>query len=147
MSDDSVVVHEMLTRGPPGIFEMPRDFFRVALERNIRTQVDLHCMEACIRAAPELPRLSRCHVNVFPSTLLAVPANRIIDLFPGSSAGRRFCVEISEQQMIGEPSLLRNQVRALQEAGILVAIDDVGFGHSSLETLILLEPDIAEESP
>lgn len=144
LSDGSVVGHEMLTRGPPGIFEMPRDFFRVALERNIRTQVDLHCLKACIHAAAELPQPSRCHVNVFPSTLLDVPARRIVELFPRWSTGRRFCVEISEQQMIGEPSLLRSHVRALQEAGILVAIDDVGFGRSSLETLILLEPDLVK---
>jgi EAL domain-containing protein (putative c-di-GMP-specific phosphodiesterase class I) len=32
----------------------------------------------------------------------------------------------------------------LKQAGILVAIDDVGFGRSSLETLILLEPDLVK---
>ena len=32
----------------------------------------------------------------------------------------------------------------MRQAGILVAIDDVGFGRSSLETLILLEPDLVK---
>ena len=31
---------------------------------------------------------------------------------------------------------------ALKENGILVAIDDLGFGRSSLESLIILEPDL-----
>ena len=33
---------------------------------------------------------------------------------------------------------------ALRSRGIDVALDDVGFGHSSLEALIVLEPDIVK---
>ena len=33
---------------------------------------------------------------------------------------------------------------ALKDAGIQVAIDDVGFGRSSLESLILLEPNLVK---
>ena len=33
---------------------------------------------------------------------------------------------------------------ALRKRGLLVAIDDVGFGRSSLESLIILEPDIVK---
>ena len=29
-------------------------------------------------------------------------------------------------------------------AGIMIALDDYGFGHSSIETLVLLEPDIVK---
>jgi EAL domain-containing protein (putative c-di-GMP-specific phosphodiesterase class I) len=32
----------------------------------------------------------------------------------------------------------------LKEAGICIAIDDVGFGRSCLESLIILEPDIVK---
>jgi EAL domain-containing protein (putative c-di-GMP-specific phosphodiesterase class I) len=145
--DESIVGWEMLSRGPQGIFEMPRDFFRVALEHNILSRVDLQCLAACLRAAPDLPALSCCHINLFPSTLLEVPSERLLELFPRRPAGLRLCIEISEQQLIGEPSVLRGQVRALKAAGILVAIDDVGFGRSSLETLILLEPDLVKIDP
>lgn len=147
LSDESVVGWEMVARGPAGIFEMPRDFFRLALERNILTQVDLNCLRACIRRALELPATSCCHVNVFPSTLLETPLERLVELFAQRSAALRFCIEISEQHLIGEPSLLRDHVRGLKEAGIRVAIDDVGFGRSSLETLILLEPDLVKIDP
>jgi EAL domain-containing protein (putative c-di-GMP-specific phosphodiesterase class I) len=137
----------MFTRRAPGIFEKPRSFFRVALERNILSQVDIGCVKACIRKAAELPRASRCHVNVFPTTLLDVAPERFLELFPHGSTGPGFCIEVSEQQMIGEPSLLRGPTRALKDAGILVAIDDVGFGRSSLETLIHLEPDVVKVDP
>jgi EAL domain-containing protein (putative c-di-GMP-specific phosphodiesterase class I) len=143
LSDGSVIAWEMIPCGPAGVFALPRDFFRLALERNILTQVDLACSRACVLRGRALPA-SCCHVNVFPSTLLETPSERLVELFTQQDGDLRFCVEISEQHFIGEPALLRGQVRALQEAGIRVAIDDVGFGRSSLETLILLEPDLVK---
>ena len=46
--------------------------------------------------------------------------------------------------MIGDPSHLLPEVNLLKEAGISIAIDDLGYGHSSLESLIVLEPDIVK---
>jgi diguanylate cyclase (GGDEF)-like protein len=142
LSDESVVGWELVPRGPAGIFELPRDFFRVALERNILTQVDLRCLDTCVQRARESTASTCWHVNVFPSTVLDTPCERLVDLIAQPSAVARFCIEISEQHFIGEPSLLREHVRTLKAAGIRVAIDHVGFGRSSLETLILLEPDL-----
>jgi EAL domain-containing protein (putative c-di-GMP-specific phosphodiesterase class I) len=81
-------------------------------------------------------------VNVFPTTLLAIPVEHLLEIFPRPLAKDTFCLEISEQQIIGDPSYLVPVVRALRAAGILIAIDDVGFGSSCLESLVLLEPDI-----
>jgi diguanylate cyclase (GGDEF)-like protein len=144
LSDESVVGFEFLSRGPRGGFEMPGTFFRLALECNILTLVDLHCLRACVAAARQLPPEMRCHVNLLPSTLIDMPEERLVELFPPAGGGPRFCVEVGEQQFIGDPSCLRGPVRVLKEAGIHVAIDDVGFGRSSLETLILLEPDVVK---
>ncbi len=144
LPDEKVVGWEFLSRGPSGSFEMPGDFFRLALERNVLTLVDLHCLRACVEAARELPEATRCHVNLFPSTLLDTPEEQLVELFPCEPSGPRYCVEVSEQQFIGDPACLRGPVDALKSAGIQVAIDDVGFGRSSLESLILLEPDLVK---
>jgi diguanylate cyclase (GGDEF)-like protein len=144
LADESVVGWELLSRGPRGSFEMPYDFFRVALERNILTLVDLHCLRACIEASKSLPTGTTCHVNLLPSTMLSTPEERLVELFPPAGGGRKFCVEVSEQQFIGDPACLRGSVRALKRFGVQVAIDDVGFGRSSLETLIILEPDVVK---
>lgn len=86
---------------------------------------------------------SSCHVNLFPSTLIDTPTKRLLQLFLPVE-GRRFCVELSEQQFIGDPAYLREPVRELRAAGIEIAIDDVGFGRSSLEALVGLEPDVVK---
>lgn len=144
LSDEVQVGYELLVRGPAGPFEMPYDFFRVAIENNILTRVDLLCMKTCLLGAELLERGSRFDVNLFPSTIIDTPIERLISMFPLEKNLGTFCVEISEQQFIGDPSYLKEHTAALQKAGVLVAIDDVGFGRSSLESLILLEPDVVK---
>ncbi len=144
LSDEVQVGYELLIRGPIGPFQMPYDFFRIAIESNILTRVDLRCMKTCIAAAQYLERGSKFDVNIFPSTIIDTPIDRLIEMFPLDKELGTFCVEISEQQFIGDPSYLKEHVAALKKAGVQVAIDDVGFGRSSLESLILLEPDVVK---
>ena len=144
LADEQKVGYELLSRGPAGAFEMPYDFFRIAIENNILSRVDLRCLNACIEAAKHLEPGSRFDVNLFPSTILDTPIDRLVALFPEDKNIGTFCVEISEQQFIGDPSYLKEHTAAFKKAGILVAIDDVGFGRSSLESLILLEPDVVK---
>ncbi len=144
LEDEVKVGYELLTRGPIGAFEMPYDFFRVAIENNILTRVDLRCLKACVVAASSLEAGMRYDVNLFPSTIIDTPIDRLLTLFPEDKTIGTFCVEISEQQFIGDPSYLKEHTAALKKAGVLVAIDDVGFGRSSLESLILLEPDVVK---
>jgi len=146
LPDEKLVGYEILSRGPEGAFEMPDDLFRVSVEHNLLTIVDLRCLKTCLAATinPKFDHKARFHVNLFPSTIIDTPIDRLMTLFPTDSKNGRFCVEISEQQFIGDPTYLRDHVHELTKRGVLVAIDDVGFGRSSLESLIILEPDIVK---
>jgi EAL domain-containing protein (putative c-di-GMP-specific phosphodiesterase class I) len=84
------------------------------------------------------------HVNLFPSTLLNVAPDRIIPLLERGGSEHRVCVELSEQQFMGDPAFLRPMIQELRRAGYRIGLDDVGFGRSSVEALILLEPDIVK---
>ncbi len=142
LADETAVGYEFLSRYADGVFEMPENFFRVCAEQNVLTLVDHHCLRAAVRTATTLHERARFHINLFPSTLIAIPTEHLLASFPQPIPPRTFCVEISEQQIIGDPSYLREPVETLRNAGLLIAIDDVGFGNSCLESLILLEPDI-----
>jgi diguanylate cyclase (GGDEF)-like protein len=142
LDDDSPVGYEFLSRYSNGTIELPDNFFRLCAERNVLTLVDHACLRASIGAAMQLAPYARFHLNIFPTTLLAIPVEHLLDLFPSPIPADTFCLEISEQQIIGHPTYLVPAVKALREAGILIAIDDVGFGSSCLESLVLLEPDI-----
>ncbi len=150
LRDESIVGYEILTRGPAGPFEMPDDLFRVSAEQNLLTAVDLRCLKTCLQAIerPEFHykenKKLRFHVNLFPSTIIDTSIEHLLQLFPEGIKPDRLCVEISEQQFIGDPAYLKDDVMALRERGIQIAIDDVGFGRSSLESLIILEPDVVK---
>jgi len=73
---------------------------------------------------------------------LDTPEEALVGLFPDNREPGTYCVEISEQQFVGDPSCLQPRIGALKEAGIQVGLDDVGFGRSSLESLILFQPQI-----
>ncbi len=142
LSDRREIGVEMLCRSTVASFEMPDDFFRLCMEAKALTLVDHICLKKCLEAAHQLRPELWCHINLFPSTIANTPLTQLLDLFHQIRPDNRFCVEISEQQIIGDPSYLKKPVEALRRAGIRVAMDDVGFGRSCLESLILLEPDI-----
>lgn len=144
LEDESMTGFELLTRGPAGDFENPVDFFRLAYEQDILAVVDRHCLRACIETASTMLFDGCFHINVFPATMLDTPVQRLLDMFSGARNVESFCLEISEQQILGDPTYLHEPVKALKEAGIKIAIDDVGFGRSCLESLIILEPDVVK---
>ena len=74
--------YEFLSRYANGTFEMPENFFRLCAERNVLTLVDHACLRASIQAAMQLPPYARFHLNIFPTTLLAIPVEHLLDLFP-----------------------------------------------------------------
>jgi diguanylate cyclase (GGDEF)-like protein len=142
LNNEETYGYEVYSRGPDGKFESPDEFFRVCVENDIITNVDLLCLKHCImNTAPAASNL-RFHINLFPSTLIDTPVETLIALFPPNRKGHKFCIELSEEKFKGDPSNWRDAITALKQAGLLVAIDNVGFDISSLERLIVLEPDI-----
>jgi diguanylate cyclase (GGDEF)-like protein len=144
LSTESIRGYEVYSRGPEGKFESPEDFFRACLDNNILTNVDLVCLKHCIITTRDAKSNLLFHINLFPSTLLDTPIETLISLFPAQRKGHRFCLELSEEKFDGDPNNWRDHINALKQAGILIAIDDVGFDISSLERLIVLEPDFVK---
>ena len=145
LAGESPIGYEFLSRYMSGTSsELPENFFRVCSEKNILTLVDHACLRSGVAAAMQLPPYARFHLNIFPTTLLAVPVEHLLDLFPKPLPAETFCLELSEQQIIGDPSYLLPAVQELRSAGMMIAIDDVGFGSSCLESLILLQPEIVK---
>ena len=139
-----VTGYEMLIRGPIGAFEKPVDLFRACREQDISIRADLECFRTCIEGAMPLRGTGCFHLNLLPATLLSTPTARLVSMFPEDRRPGEFCIEISEQQLIGQPTYLAEPVRRLKAAGIMVAIDDMGFGRSPIEALVVLDPDIVK---
>ena len=144
LDDGELVGLEALARGPAGHFSAPSDLFRAAFEQNVLTTLDLRALRTSLDRFRTHGWRGWYHVNLFPSTLLNTPPERIVPLLERSGTRSRICIELSEQQFLGDPAYLRPAIRELRAAGFRIGIDDVGFGRSSVEALMLLEPDVVK---
>lgn len=144
LDEMKLVGYELLSRLKIKAFEMPEEFFPVALQANLLTSIDHQCFKTCLAATAGLPPEARCHLNLFPTTLINIPVASLLEAIGAQGHQGAYCIELSEQQILGEPSYLAEAVRTLKEAGVRIAIDDVGFGRSSLESLLILRPEIVK---
>ncbi len=134
---------ELLVRGPRGQLESPVDLFRTAFECDLLGSLDEACLRACLGQAHRFGAAD-VHINVYPRTLLALWPEHILQWLAASAQPERICFELCEQQIVGHPRYLVERLRALRALGFRIAVDDVGFGNSCLESLIVLEPDIVK---
>lgn len=139
-----VVGYEALTRGPTGGLAMPIELFRAAFERNVLTALDLRSLAASLSSLGRERLDGWLHLNLFPSTILNTPPDRLVRMLAEVAPVDRFCIEVSEQQFLGDPTYLLEPLTSLRESGIRLALDDVGYGRSSIEALLVLEPDVVK---
>ena len=84
----------------------------------------------------------KVHINLLPSTLVDLPPETLLRAFPADRPPSAWCVEISEQRLPTDAFALTAAVGVLKESGLSIAVDDIGHGHSSFESLVVLEPDV-----
>ncbi len=132
---------EFLIRGPPGLFEQPDTLFRSAIEQQLLGVVDRACLRACLQATSAVTQ-PKVHVNVYPSTLISLEPETLLSWLPGQISAADICLELCEQQILGDPAHLIPHLDRLRDFGFQIGIDDVGFGRSCLENLVVLEPDV-----
>jgi EAL domain-containing protein (putative c-di-GMP-specific phosphodiesterase class I) len=138
---------ECLARGPRGSdFESADRLFASVSRRRLEPEMDRECMAVALGEAAHLPGAPLLSLNVHPRTLtdpgfgpffLAMAALR--DIPP-----TRLILEIVEQDCRCEIRTLDVSLRALRGAGVRIAQDDFGLGHSNFERLLALRPDFVK---
>ena len=135
---------EMLVRGPPGPLARPVDLFRLAGEHHLTTPLDMLCLRLAVSSVRGSGRTGEIHLNLLPATLLEVPLERLLAELNEPPPRVTWCVELSEQQFLGDPVELVGTVGKLRQAGVRVAIDDMGSGKGTLDSVLVLEPHKAK---
>jgi len=136
------VGYEFLSRFNEPFFQMPEDFFRVSTEQNILTLVDHFCLKNCIEVSKPFGSGISLHINLYPSTLLEIPLECILEELSAGGKNKNYCIELGESIIFGDTTNLVKPIEALRKAGIKIALDNVGFGRTRLESLLALEPDV-----
>jgi EAL domain-containing protein (putative c-di-GMP-specific phosphodiesterase class I) len=146
LQDRSVVGHEVFSRGPAGSgLEDPERLF-VAAERSGRI-LDLERLcrrQALLGSGRHLTHGAKLFLNT------STPALHDPELEgkgflgelerQGLSPGD-VVLEIKERVAVEDRPAQRNALRHLKRAGLGIAIDDMGAGYASLQSIVELEPD------
>ena len=134
---------ELLVRAPSDGYEEPRTMFDDARSYGVAEQLDLHCLRASLTARAGVPAL-RHHINVLPQTLTQHPGPAFERLVQEPSGAAPLCLEISGEEIIGDPEPLLESRATLRDRGIAFALDNARFSRSTLESIMILKPDIVK---
>lgn len=146
LSDYALLGYEALSRGPIGTeYESPAFLFEISSEVDLSFELDRFCRGKAFENARLAGLDQQLFVNCLPAAIydpefMGEQLETLLkerDLKPS-----QIVMEISEQYAIESYELFREAVDYYRELGFSIAIDDTGAGHSSLETVVELRPDI-----
>jgi EAL domain-containing protein (putative c-di-GMP-specific phosphodiesterase class I) len=145
----SIVGLEALSRGllddDPLI--APKTLFSMAAETGTRPELEKACYETAVRTFASLPNRPP-ELMLFLNLSLAVmrehDATAAVLQEVVSRSGltpRQMALEILEAE-IDDMHQLHKLIASFRDAGFLLVLDDVGAGHSNLDRIPLIKPDI-----
>ena len=145
MEQGCIMGYEALTRAPAdSSFEGPDALFACSHARDLLPELDRLCRCEAVRNARNFDPKKKLFVNSIPEALGG----------PGFAEGgfrdalaenalqpRNLVLEITERTSIQDFEAFGRGLTPLRREGFLVAIDDVGTGYSSLQTITEVQPD------
>lgn len=144
LSTRSLVGYEALARGPVGTeWESPARLFASARAYGTVAQLDWMCRISALRGAlsARLPPTLQLFVNMEPIAVDTDPPGDARDVLADSSR-LSIVVEITERDLLADPSALLRAVERVRDRRWLIAVDDVGADTASLALLPFIRPDI-----
>ena len=135
-----VVGYEALSRfdAGDGVQAGPDVWFQTAAALGLGPQLDARCVSAALDARVDLPRNCFLAVNVDPESLLSP---EVLAVLGRSAPLGGLVIEITEHRPWDWASL-SPVVTRLRADGARFAVDDAGAGHSGLQQILHLRPDI-----
>jgi EAL domain-containing protein (putative c-di-GMP-specific phosphodiesterase class I) len=153
VSDHAVVGYETLARWPHdrlGMLTAAR-FISLASSEGYLASIDSMMIRCAAEALPALfattsgqaPFLT---VNVEPRRMqeAGFAARTLADLSSASLDPRGLVIELTETSAVDDWEELRSNVALFKAAGVGLAIDDFGAGHSNFGLLVELDPDLVK---
>jgi EAL domain-containing protein (putative c-di-GMP-specific phosphodiesterase class I) len=139
MDLDSIMGYEALTRGPENtVFEVPKALFAASDASHVSGELDALCGQKALRGARGFDPDKKLFLNSLPETLGTpglIERNLAAVLEEVALRPHNLVLEITERTAIEDFESFGRELDRLRRLGFLVAIDDVGTGYSSLQTI------------
>ena len=136
---------EALARGPRGTsLERPTVMFEYARRKGAESAIDLLCINEALAASTALPEGTLISLNVHGTTLASVRDFTERFLSSAESFGitaDRLMLEIVEHRAPWIAEAFGATLDELRDAGVHIAVDDLGIGASNFQMVIDCHPD------
>ncbi len=145
IADRGVVGHEALTRplGEHG-FDSVEELFAFAESTDLLAEFERLCRATAIRAAGELPGRGLLFLNVSARAVEDPEwSSGHVDalLAQHGISPKDVVIEITERLAVTQIDTFSVVLRSFKERGYRVAVDDMGAGYASLQSLASIEPE------
>ena len=131
---------EALSRFPGHPRPGPSAWFASAASDGRGVALEELALRTALEVLPQLPDGMCLTVNLSAGSLLEPAVQELLS----PSAGPCLVVELTEHEQVTSYPELFAVLAALRESGLRLAIDDFGAGHSSLQHVLELEPDVVK---
>jgi len=142
MKNRTPIGYEALARGPKATyFENPINLFTLATDSHMSFELDSLCLNLAVKRAEPFLKDSLLFLNADPAVILSEYLKNLEFLKNSPIPPAQICIEISERTFISNFQEFARQLRILKPLGVMIVIDDLGEGYSSLKIIAELNPD------
>jgi len=144
LTDQSVIGHEALTRPlDMTCFDSVEDVFAFAESSDLLRDFERLCRRTAIRSAASIPQLGLLFLNASAEAVEDPEWSGAVEKSLEASGlhPRDVVVEITERVAVHRHQEFQTALRTFKSRGYRVAVDDMGAGHASLQSLAAIEPD------
>ncbi|WP_188054992.1 EAL domain-containing protein [Sphingosinithalassobacter sp. CS137] len=128
---------EALSRFPGTPARTPDLWFAEAAAVGLGPELERMAIRRALAALPLIPQDVYVAVNASPATVLSG-----IEAAIEGHAPERIVLEITEHDCVDDFVALTDAVAPLRARGVRLAVDDAGAGHSGLQQILQLRPDL-----
>ena len=135
---------EALSRPPTsGLIDNAEFLFRTALILDMYSEVEMVCWKTAVAKWKQVINKEKLFLNCTPYFIESGRLNEgflsELDINPSS-----IVLEITERTAIQKYDVFLKELNMLRESGMKIAVDDVGSGFASLDTVVEIRPDIVK---
>src|SRR5438045_5310929 len=145
LADGEIIGHEALTRPIGGVsFDSVEELFAFAESTDLLMEFERLCRRTAIETAARTPGLGLLFINASPAAVSDPEwaAGGMDEGLQHSGLSPRAVVgEITQRVAIVRHDEFQDALRTFKERGYRVAVDDMGAGNASLQSLASIQPD------
>lgn len=137
---------EILTRASTqGVLANPEAFFKAALQYGMYTELEILSWNVALNVVSKLLNKQKIFLNCNPYLIESIELERVKEIFDKNGIPlQNVILEITERSAISNFKLFYDRLRSYRDLGFRFAVDDVGGGYASLESIVETKPEMVK---